>query len=92
MPLFYDFVNDLLFPFRKVIETAVQADATIRAKYEAHREGFALLSQGPAAVAAALPSVTSTNVNSSSTIVLRLRKLMEDVETIKVSQISYLFH
>lgn len=72
------------FSHRKVIETAVTADSTIREKYDGHKEGMELLSAGPDNLAASLPSAT-TNTNGSNPATQRLKQLMEDVETLKVS-------
>ncbi|KAL7647253.1 UNVERIFIED_CONTAM: hypothetical protein RMT77_002511 [Armadillidium vulgare] len=73
--------------YRKVIETAIQADITIRNKYDTHKEGMSHLSDGPTALATYLPSAsTSTSGSSSSPAVTKLRKLMEDVEAIKAER------
>lgn len=68
-----------------MIETAITADSTIRQKYETHKEGMTLLSQGPESLAASLPNVTAASTATSSPAVMKLRELMEEVETIKVS-------
>lgn len=71
--------------YRKVIETAVSADSTIREKYEAHKEGMELLSSGPENLASSLPSA-GANTNSSNPAVQKLKQLMEDVETLKAER------
>ncbi|ROT61517.1 ALG-2 interacting protein x [Penaeus vannamei] len=70
---------------RKVIDTAMSADTTIREKYESHKEGMELLSAGPEDIAGALPSASSTT-DGSDPAVVRLKKLMEDVETLKAER------
>ncbi|KAK3859625.1 hypothetical protein Pcinc_034275 [Petrolisthes cinctipes] len=71
--------------YRKVIDTAVSADSTIREKYESHREGMELLSAGPDNLAASLPSAIA-NTNGSNPATQRLKQLMEDVETLKAER------
>nr|ABG82044.1 ALG-2 interacting protein x [Penaeus monodon] len=71
--------------YRKVIDTAMSADTTIRDKYESHKEGMELLSAGPENIAGALPSASSTT-DGSDPAVVRLKKLMEDVETLKAER------
>ncbi|ROT76243.1 ALG-2 interacting protein x [Penaeus vannamei] len=72
---------------QKVIDTAMSADTTIREKYESHKEGMELLSAGPEDIAGALPSASSTT-DGSDPAVVRLKKLMEDVETLKSATID----
>ncbi|XP_066953002.1 programmed cell death 6-interacting protein [Macrobrachium rosenbergii] len=71
--------------YRKVIETAMNADSTIREKYDAHKEGMELLSGGPTSLAAALPSAGSNN-NGSNPAIQKLKQLMEDVETLQAER------
>ncbi|KAG7172531.1 programmed cell death 6-interacting protein-like [Homarus americanus] len=71
--------------YRKVIDTAVEADSTIREKYDGHKEGMELLSAGPENVGAALPSA-GASTNGSNPAVQRLKQLMEDVETLKAER------
>ncbi|KAK7067282.1 Rhophilin, Rho GTPase binding protein [Halocaridina rubra] len=71
--------------YRKVIETAMNADSTIREKYDGHREGMELLSGGPASLSAALPSV-GVSTNGSNPAIQKLKQLMEDVETLKAER------
>lgn len=71
--------------YRKVIETAMNADSTIREKYDSHKEGMELLSGGPASLSAALPSAGATS-NGNTPAVQKLKQLMEDVETLKAER------
>ena len=61
----------------------MSADSTIREKYDSHKEGMELLSGGPTAVGAALPSAGASN-NGNNPAIQKLKQLMEDVETLKV--------
>ncbi|XP_045605029.2 programmed cell death 6-interacting protein isoform X1 [Procambarus clarkii] len=71
--------------YRKVIETAVAADSTIREKYDAHKEGMELLSSGPENLAASLPTA-GASTNGSNPAIQKLKQLMEDVETLKAER------
>ncbi|XP_054279937.1 programmed cell death 6-interacting protein isoform X2 [Macrosteles quadrilineatus] len=73
--------------YRTILNNAAQADKTVRDKYEAHKRGMELLSEGPAVMAASVPhagGASPTNSNSSSAG--RLRLLMDQVETMKAER------
>ncbi|CAL4062254.1 unnamed protein product [Meganyctiphanes norvegica] len=72
--------------YKTVLDTAIQADSTIREKYDAHREGMELLSGGPNALASALPSAGAASTNGSNPAISQLRTLMESVETLKAER------
>ncbi|KAA0185408.1 hypothetical protein HAZT_HAZT000063, partial [Hyalella azteca] len=72
--------------YRKVIETAVAADSTVRGKLDANREGMEMLSRGPESLASSLPSPSSGGASGDSPPVVTLRKLMEEVEAIKAER------
>ncbi|KDR23230.1 programmed cell death 6-interacting protein [Zootermopsis nevadensis] len=73
--------------YREIINNAMQADKVIRDKFESHRRGMELLTKGPTEMLAAVPSAGpgGSNVQNSSAV-HHLRKLMEDVETIKAER------
>ncbi|GFG30115.1 hypothetical protein Cfor_09518 [Coptotermes formosanus] len=73
--------------YREIINNATQADKVVRDKFESHRRGMELLTKGPDEILAVLPSAGSggSNVKNSSAV-FQLRKLMEDVETIKAER------
>ncbi|CAG9863793.1 unnamed protein product [Phyllotreta striolata] len=73
--------------YRQIINNAVQADKTVREKFEAHRQGMELLSKGAEAIGTALPSGGSENVENNSAV-QTLRQLMEEVETIKAERVT----
>ncbi|KAJ9593455.1 hypothetical protein L9F63_014984 [Diploptera punctata] len=76
-----------LTKYKEIINNAMQADKVVREKFETHRRGMELLSKGPADMQAAVPSAgPGGNSVQNSSAVHQLRKLMEDVETIKAER------
>uniref|UniRef100_A0A1B6KGS5 BRO1 domain-containing protein n=1 Tax=Graphocephala atropunctata TaxID=36148 RepID=A0A1B6KGS5_9HEMI len=73
--------------YRSIIDNATQADRSVRDKYEAHKRGMELLSEGPAVMAASVPhgGGGGTMVNNTSSVA-RLRALLEQVETMKAER------
>ncbi|CAH1990718.1 unnamed protein product [Acanthoscelides obtectus] len=71
--------------YRQIINNAIQADKVVKEKFESHRRGIELLSGGPGAIEAALPTGASQNLGDSSAVAT-LRQLMEEVETIKAER------
>nr|XP_023015780.1 programmed cell death 6-interacting protein [Leptinotarsa decemlineata] len=71
--------------YRQIINNAVQADKVVRDKFDSHKRGMELLSNGPGAIESALPSGNSGSVGNSSAV-QTLRQLMEEVETIKAER------
>ncbi|XP_072394726.1 programmed cell death 6-interacting protein [Diabrotica undecimpunctata] len=71
--------------YRQIINNAVQADKTVREKFDTHKQGMELLSNGPGAIHSALPSGTGGSVGNSSAVET-LRGLMEEVDTIKAER------
>ncbi|XP_076063979.1 programmed cell death 6-interacting protein-like protein AliX [Oratosquilla oratoria] len=72
--------------YRKVIETAINADAQIKQKFEEHSEGMTLLSQGPDSLAAAMPLASQIQGGGNTPAADKLRQLMEAVETLKAER------
>ncbi|CAH3130479.1 unnamed protein product [Pocillopora meandrina] len=73
--------------YRGILENAVRADAIVKEKYNNHRRNMDLLSKGEAQLAAAIPKVgASSSSSASSPAVQELRKLMEQVDTIKAER------
>lgn len=70
--------------YREIINTAVNADKVIKEKYLKHKDGMALLSEGPEVMRAALPSPGGASADTPATH--RLRQLMEEVETMKAER------
>lgn len=56
---------------------------TVRNNFESHREGMAILSLNESELASAIPSGSAVQ---ESHVVMQLRKLMEDVETLKAER------
>lgn len=63
----------------------LKADKTVREKFDSHRNGMELLSKSPEELQAAIPQATSNTVENSSAVI-KLRQLMEQVETIKAER------
>uniref|UniRef100_A0A1B6HFU3 BRO1 domain-containing protein n=1 Tax=Homalodisca liturata TaxID=320908 RepID=A0A1B6HFU3_9HEMI len=72
--------------YRTIIDNATQADKTVRDKYETHRRGMELLSEGPAVMAASVPHAGGGGVDNNTSSAGRLRALMEQVETMKAER------
>ncbi|XP_077286277.1 programmed cell death 6-interacting protein-like protein AliX [Arctopsyche grandis] len=71
--------------YRLIIENAMTADGIVHEKFEKHREGMELLSKSLSELEANIPTSSSGGVRDSSSV-MALRKLMEDVETIKAER------
>ncbi|KAK2582526.1 hypothetical protein KPH14_004820 [Odynerus spinipes] len=69
--------------YREIINNAVSADKVVREKFETHREGMEILSMNESQLVTAVPSGSAVQ---ESSVVLQLRKLMEDVETLKAER------
>ncbi|XP_008545524.1 programmed cell death 6-interacting protein [Microplitis demolitor] len=69
--------------YRTIIDNAISADKTVREKFETHREGMETLSLDESQLASAIPSGSAVQ---ESGVVAQLRKLMEDVETLKAER------
>ncbi|KAK0171286.1 hypothetical protein PV328_009034 [Microctonus aethiopoides] len=69
--------------YRTIIDNAISADKTVRNNFESHREGMAILSLNESELASAIPSGSAVQ---ESHVVMQLRKLMEDVETLKAER------
>ncbi|KAL3279081.1 hypothetical protein HHI36_016595 [Cryptolaemus montrouzieri] len=71
--------------YRQIINNAVTADKVVREKFESHRFGMELLSKSPSELENAVPRGSSENVSNSSAV-STLRRLMEEVETLKAER------
>ncbi|XP_029047406.2 programmed cell death 6-interacting protein [Osmia bicornis bicornis] len=69
--------------YREIINNAVTADKVVREKYENQREGMEILSSTEGDLINAVPAGSAVQ---ESNIVAKLRKLMEDVETLKAER------
>ncbi|XP_015590239.1 programmed cell death 6-interacting protein [Cephus cinctus] len=69
--------------YREIINNAVTADKVVREKFESHREGMEILSQDEDKLASAVPIGSGVQ---ESRVVFELRRLMEEVETIKAER------
>ncbi|KAK9879303.1 hypothetical protein WA026_004156 [Henosepilachna vigintioctopunctata] len=71
--------------YRQIINNAINADKVVREKFEAHRYGMELLSKSSSELENAVPRGSSDNVTDSSAVDT-LRRLMEEVETLKAER------
>ncbi|KAF3428254.1 hypothetical protein E2986_02109 [Frieseomelitta varia] len=69
--------------YREIINNAVSADKVVREKYENHKEGMEILSLSENDLINTVP--TGSAVQESHTVA-QLRKLMEDIETLKTER------
>lgn len=73
--------------YRQIINNAVQADKTVREKFDKHRSGMELLSKSPEELQEAVPNSADGSGNiSDSSAAQKLRNLMEEVETVKAER------
>ncbi|XP_003694269.1 programmed cell death 6-interacting protein isoform X1 [Apis florea] len=75
--------NTTLRKYREIINNAVAADKVVREKYENHKEGMEILSLNENDLINTVPTGSAVQ---ESNAVIQLRKLMEDVETIKTER------
>ncbi|XP_057660109.1 programmed cell death 6-interacting protein [Diorhabda carinulata] len=73
--------------YRQILNNAIEADKTVRSKFDTHKQGMELLSNGPGAIQSALPSGNGGCVGNSSAVQI-LKELMEEVETIKAERVT----
>ncbi|XP_060527003.1 programmed cell death 6-interacting protein [Cylas formicarius] len=71
--------------YRQIINNAIEADKSIRNKFDSHRAMIELLSKQPEEIEASIPSGGNANVQSCSAVAT-LRSLMEEVETVKAER------
>lgn len=69
--------------YREIINRAVSADKEVHNKYETHQEGIEILSMDESQLSMAVPNGSAVQ---ESNVVMQLRKLMEDVETLKAER------
>ncbi|XP_043268498.1 programmed cell death 6-interacting protein [Venturia canescens] len=69
--------------YREIINNAVAADKVVREKFESHREGMEILSMDESRLNSAVPTGSAVQESQS---VIRLRQLMESVETLKAER------
>lgn len=79
-----DMFRSSLSKYREIINNAVSADKVVREKFATNSHGMELLSREPSDLHSAIPASSGSVSNSSS--VMKLRALMEAVETIKAER------
>ncbi|CAG9798578.1 unnamed protein product [Chironomus riparius] len=70
--------------YREIINNAITADKVVRQKFESNLHGIETLTKPPNELQNGIPAASGAVSNSSS--VLKLRALMESVETMKVER------
>lgn len=79
-----DMFRSSLQKYREIINNAIVADKVVREKFASNSHGMELLSKSPSELHQSIPASSGSVSNSSS--VMKLRNLMEAVETIKVER------
>ncbi|CAG5125760.1 unnamed protein product, partial [Candidula unifasciata] len=72
--------------YRMILDTAVQADQMVKEKFNAHKSAISLLSKPKGELEAALPAASAVASLQKSSVVVRLRELLEQVNTIKAER------
>nr|XP_024219620.1 programmed cell death 6-interacting protein isoform X1 [Halyomorpha halys] len=70
--------------YREIINNAISADKIIKDKFDTHERGMSLLSEGVEVMRASLPSPAGASRDTPASH--RLRRLMEEVETLKAER------
>lgn len=76
-------IRSELTKYRTIIENAIRADAVVREKFNAHREGMELLSKPDSEIEQALPSAGATGSLENLPAVGELKNLMREVGNVK---------
>ncbi|TRY67905.1 hypothetical protein TCAL_03284 [Tigriopus californicus] len=71
--------------YRTIINNAKQADNVVHDKLEVHKKGVEMLAKGPNNLQSVIPSGGGQNVKGSPNVV-KLKGLMEDIETLKAER------
>lgn len=79
-------MRDESMKYKQILDTAINADRIVQEKFQKHKQAIDLLSKSPGEIEKALPSGGGAHASESSGVVQKLRKLMEDVETIKAER------
>lgn len=74
--------KDNITKYRNIIQTAIEADNKVRAKFNDQREKIRILTEGAESLQRSLPA-GNTGSHSNSSVVNRLRVLMNQVEALK---------
>lgn len=72
--------------YRKIIDNAINADKTVREKFEQSREGIEILSMSQDELAIKIPSASSEQDSHNSSAAQRLRTLMIEVNKTKADR------
>ncbi|XP_025081539.1 programmed cell death 6-interacting protein-like isoform X2 [Pomacea canaliculata] len=79
-------MRDEASKYRTILDTAIQADRIVREKYNSHKQAITLLSKPPGELEKSLPAAGNVGALQGSAVVKELRKLCEEVETIKAER------
>ncbi|CAJ0578562.1 unnamed protein product, partial [Mesorhabditis spiculigera] len=72
--------------YRGILHTATNADQMVKKKFQDNQAGIALLSKNEPELKASIPGQASHGTGSSSEAVTNLRRLMQEVQEIKVER------
>ncbi|XKL66493.1 hypothetical protein PGB90_009913 [Kerria lacca] len=79
-------IRNNLSAYKSMISSAKNADIIVREKYNTHRRAMEYLSVGYEEIEKALPSGSSSGGAENTSAVVNLKRLMEEVETIKAER------
>ncbi|RZF46667.1 hypothetical protein LSTR_LSTR002530 [Laodelphax striatellus] len=73
--------------YRELINNAISADKLVRDKFDTHKLGIELLSEGPTVMQASIPKAMNGGTSAHESVAASsLRQLMEQVETLKAER------
>ncbi|XP_065214385.1 programmed cell death 6-interacting protein-like [Planococcus citri] len=82
-------IKSNLDSYKQMIQTAQNADSVVREKFEQHKRAIKLLAAGRAEIERNIPAGSTTggsSISYSSSAISSLKRLMEEVETIKAER------
>ncbi|KAK3106570.1 hypothetical protein FSP39_022711 [Pinctada imbricata] len=79
-------MKDESMKYRQILDTAIHADKVVQEKYMKHKPAIDILSKSPGDIEKSLPSGSSMSGSQNSGCVQDLKKMMEEVETIKAER------
>ncbi|XP_063423145.1 programmed cell death 6-interacting protein-like isoform X1 [Mytilus trossulus] len=79
-------MKDECMKYKHILDTAIGADKVVQEKYAAHKSAIALLSKPFAEIEKGIPSAGSYGGLQNNSAVQQLKKMMEEVATIKAER------
>ena len=79
-------MRDECMKYKHILDTAIGADKIVQQKYSTHKSAIALLSKPSGELEKGLPSAGSSGGLQNNSAVQQLKKMMEEIETIKAER------